>query len=79
MILFFMLRPSALNKGEIVVMNRAHIDYEKLEVLTQRENAVYEKKMSKNLKYSIMENCIYQTKKKALWKYGYNMLRSQKY
>ena len=33
----FMLSPSALNKGEIVVMNRAHIDYEKLEVLTQRE------------------------------------------
>lgn len=32
-----MLRPSTLNKGEIVVMNRAHIDYEKLEVLTQRE------------------------------------------
>ena len=32
-----MLSTSALNKGEIVVMNRAHIDYEKLEVLTQRE------------------------------------------
>lgn len=56
-----MLRPSALNKGEIVVMNRAHIDYEKLEVLTQRE-MLYMKKMRKNLKYSIMENCIYQTK-----------------
>lgn len=42
-------------------MNRAHIDYEKLEVLTQRE-MLYMKKMRKNLKYSIMENCIYQTK-----------------
>jgi len=33
----FMLRPSVLNKGDIIAMDRAYIDYEKLETLTQRE------------------------------------------
>lgn len=31
-----MLRPSALNKGDIIAMDRAYIDYEKLEALTLR-------------------------------------------
>lgn len=33
----FMLRPSVLNKGDIIAMDRAYIDYEKLKTLTQRE------------------------------------------
>ena len=33
----FMLKPSTLSKGDIVAMDRAYIDYEKLEALTQRE------------------------------------------
>ena len=33
----FMLKPSALTKGDIIAMDRAYIDYEKLEMLTQRE------------------------------------------
>ena len=41
-------------------MDRAYIDYEKLEALTQRE-VLYVTKMKKNLKYSIMEDCMYQT------------------
>ena len=32
----FMLRPSVLNKGDIIAMDRAYIDYEKLETLTQK-------------------------------------------
>lgn len=56
----FMLRPSTLGKGDIVAMDRAYIDYEKLEALTQRE-VLYVTKMKKNLKYSIMEDCMYQT------------------
>ena len=32
----FMLRPSALDKGNIIAMDRAYIDYEKLETLTLR-------------------------------------------
>ena len=56
----FMLRPSALNKGDIIAMDRAYIDYEKLETLTLR-GVLYVTKMKRNLKYSVMENCMYQT------------------
>ena len=56
----FMLRPSVLNKGDIIAINRAYIDYEKLEALTQRE-VMYVTKMKKNLKYKIIEDCMYQT------------------
>ena len=55
-----MLRLSVLNKGDIIAMNRAYIDYEKLEALTQRE-VMYVTKMKKNLKYKIIEDRIYQT------------------
>ena len=57
----FMLRPSVLNKGDIIAMDRAYIDYEKLETLTQRE-VMYVTKMKKNLKYNIIGDCMYQTK-----------------
>lgn len=33
----FMLRASALNKGNIIAMDRSYIDYEKLETLTPKE------------------------------------------
>ena len=55
-----MLRPSALNKGDIIAMDRAYIDYEKLESLMLR-GVMYVTKMKKNMKYSVMEDCIYQT------------------
>ncbi|MEJ8763306.1 hypothetical protein WKU26_07825 [Phocaeicola sp. HCN-40430] len=42
------LRPSVLNKGNIITMNRAYIDYEKLETLTLR-GALYVTKMKRNL------------------------------
>ena len=56
----FMLRPSVLNKGDIIAMDSAYIDYEKLETLTQRE-VMYVTKMKKSLKYKIIEDCMYQT------------------
>ena len=58
----FMLRPSVLSKGDIIAMDRAYIDYEKLETLTRRE-VMYVTKMKKNLKYNIIEDCMYQTDK----------------
>lgn len=58
----FMLRPSVLNKGDIIAMDRAYIDYEKLETLTQRE-VMYVTKMKKNLKYYIIKDCMYQNDK----------------
>lgn len=55
-----MLRLSVLNKDDIIAMDRAYIDYEKLEALTQRE-VMYVTRMKKSLKYKIIEDHIYQT------------------
>lgn len=56
----FMLKPSVLNKGEIMAMDRAYIDYEKFEELTQR-GVVYVTKLKKSLRYTIKEDVMYQT------------------
>lgn len=55
----FMLKPTTLCKGDIMAMDRAYIDYEKLEEMTQRE-VVYVTKMKKNLKYNILNDTMYQ-------------------
>ena len=56
----FMLQPATLNKGDIMAMDRAYIDYHKLEEMTQR-GVIYVTKMKKNLKYSIESDTMYQT------------------
>lgn len=56
----FMLNPTALSKGDIMTMDRAYIDYEKLEQMTQR-GVIYVTKMKKNLKYRILNDTMYQT------------------
>lgn len=56
----FMLRPNTLNKGDIMAMDRAYIDYEKFEQLTRR-GVIYVTKMKKNLKFSILDDTMYQT------------------
>ena len=56
----FMLKPSTLNKGDIMAMDRAYIDYEKFEELTQR-GVVYVTKLKKSLKYAINGDIMYQT------------------
>ena len=56
----FMLKPTTLSKGDIMAMDRAYIDYEKFEQLTQR-GVIYVTKMKKNLKYSILSDTMYQT------------------
>lgn len=56
----FMLKPTHLSKGDIIAMDRAYIDYEKFEVLTQR-GVVYITKMKKSLNYSILSDTMYQT------------------
>ena len=55
-----MLKPTALSGGDIMAMDRAYIDYEKFEQLTQR-GVTYVTKMTKNLKYTILSDTIYQT------------------
>jgi hypothetical protein len=56
----FMLKPGNLNKGEIVAMDRAYIDYAKFEELSARE-VVYVTKMKSSLKYEILNDTMYQT------------------
>ena len=53
----FMLAPNMYNSGEIVAMDRAYINYEKFEELTDR-NVVYVTKMKKNLVYDVLDNCM---------------------
>ena len=56
----FMLKPSNLNKGDIMAMDRAYVNYEKFEELTQR-GVIYVTKMKKSLKYIINQDVMYQT------------------
>ena len=56
----FMLKPSHLSKGDIIAMDRAYIDYEKFEELTQK-GVIYVTKMKKSLNYSIINDTMYQT------------------
>ena len=53
----FMLAPSHFLHDEIVALDRAYINYEKFEELTQR-NVVYVTKMKKNLKYETLVDCM---------------------
>ena len=55
----FMLKPSSLSKGDIVAMDRAYIDYEKFEQLTEKK-VIYVTKMKKSLKFEILSDTIYQ-------------------
>lgn len=53
----FMLKPENLAPGETITMDRAYIDYEKLEELTAR-GVTYVTKMKKNLTYETIEECV---------------------
>src|SRR5574344_147978 len=53
----FMLAPNMYNSGEIVAMDRAYINYEKFEELTDR-NVVYVTKMKKNLVFDVLDDCM---------------------
>ena len=57
----FMLRPAdMLSKGDIIAMDRAYMDYGRLEEIT-RIGAFYVTKMKKGLKYEILEDTMWQT------------------
>lgn len=55
----FMLRPATLSKGDIMAMDRAYIDYEKFQQLTER-GVIYVTKMKKSLKYTILSDTMWQ-------------------
>lgn len=56
----FMLAPSNYSAGEILAMDRAYINYGKMEELTER-NVVYVTKMKKNLVYEVLDDCMDMT------------------
>ena len=56
----FMLNPSNFDRNDIIAFDRAYIDYEKFEQMTQR-GVVYVTKMKKKLKYNILTDTMYQT------------------
>ena len=53
----FMLAPSHYQHDEILAMDRAYINYEKFEELTDR-NVVYVTRMKKKLNYEILVDCM---------------------
>ena len=57
----FMLVPSKFAEKEIAAMDRAYINYEKFEELTDR-NVIYVTKMKKNLKYELLLDHMEMTK-----------------
>lgn len=56
----FMLIPSNFHDGDVLAMDRAYINYEKLEMLTQR-GVIYVTKMKSNLNYVLWEDIAWQT------------------
>ena len=56
----FMLVPSKFFESEIIAMDRAYINYEKIEELTKR-GVVYVTKMKKNLKYKLLSDSMEMT------------------
>ena len=56
----FMLKPTTLSKGDLMAMDRAYINYDKFEQLTER-GVIYVTKMKKNLKYNVLLDPMYQT------------------
>lgn len=55
----FMLKPVNFHDGDVLAMDRAYIDYAKLEELTER-GVVYVTKMKKNLTYILWEDIMWQ-------------------
>lgn len=55
----FMLAPSHYKRDEIAAMDRAYINYDKFEELTDR-GVVYVTKMKKNLNYEALVDCMHQ-------------------
>ena len=53
----FMLAPSHYQHDEILAMDRAYVNYEKFEELTDR-NVVYVTKMKKKLNYDVLVDCM---------------------
>ena len=58
----FMFAPGDFSRGDLLAMDRAYIDYEKLEQLSQN-GVVYVTKMKKGLKYQVISDVMYMDAK----------------
>ena len=58
----FMFVPGDFSRGDLLAMDRAYIDYEKLEQLSQN-GVVYVTKMKKGLKYKVISDVMYMDEK----------------
>lgn len=56
----FMFQPVCFGRGDIIAMDRAYIDYEKFQRLTEC-GVIYVTKMKKSLKYTVLSDTMYQT------------------
>ena len=54
----FMLKPTNYNEGDVVVLDRAYIDYSKFEEMTSR-GVIYVTKMKKKLVYNTLSDTMY--------------------
>ena len=55
----FMLMPANFHDGDVLAMDRAYIDYAKLEMLTRR-GVIHVTRMKKNLNYVLWEDIVWQ-------------------
>ena len=55
----FMLQPERFTSGDILAFDRAYMDYEKFELLSQR-GAIYVTKMKKKLRYRLLSDTMVQ-------------------
>lgn len=64
----FMLCPSKLNRGDLLAIDRAYIDYAKFEEMTRR-GVFYVTKMKRNLTYEVLKSIFYMNRDgKMQWK-----------
>jgi hypothetical protein len=73
----FLLSPDKLTAGDILAMDRAYIDYEKFEQMTQR-GVIYVTKMKQNLTYETLSSTYYMNAKGLMqWREEYVVFRKE--
>ena len=73
----FLLAPDKLTAGDILAMDRAYIDYEKFEQMTQR-GVIYVTKMKQNLTYETLSSTYYMNEKGQMqWREEFVVFRKE--
>ena len=73
----FLLSPDKLTAGDILAMDRAYIDYEKFEQMTQR-GVIYVTKMKQNLTYETLSSTYYMNEKGQMqWREEFVVFRKE--